>query len=171
MKKCLIVVMIFVVLLFVLVDKLEDLKDQGYVCIVIGNELFYIVVVLDGKVLGVVLDVVCVVFVVMGIMDFEVLIVEYGVMIFSFQVGWVDVIMVGLFMKLECCNVVVYFQLILCDVEVLLLFKGNFKGFQVYGDIVVDLVVKLGVFGGGIEEKLVLDVGVLCDWLIVVFDL
>lgn len=170
MKKCLIAALMLAAPLPAMADKLEDLKSDGFVRIVIGNEPPYTAVASDGKVSGAAPDVARAVFAAMGIKDLEASIAEYGAMIPSLQAGRVDAITAGLFMKPERCQAVAYSQPILCDAEALLLPKGNPKGYKSYADIAIDSAAKLGAPGGGTEEKLALDAGVPRDRLIVVPD-
>ncbi|QFQ89202.1 ectoine/hydroxyectoine ABC transporter substrate-binding protein EhuB [Paracoccus kondratievae] len=170
MKKCLIALVLVAAPLPALADKLDDLKEQGYVRIAIGNEPPYTAVASDGKVSGAAPDVARAVFERLGIKDLEASIAEYGAMIPSLQAGRVDAITAGLFMKPERCQAVAYSEPILCDAEALLLPKGNPKGFKSYADIANDPAAKLGAPGGGTEEKLALDAGVPRDRLIVVPD-
>lgn len=170
MKKCLLAAALLAAPLPALADKLDDLKDQGYVRVSIGNEPPYTAVAADGKVSGAAPDVARAVFAALGVADLEASIAEYGAMIPSLQAGRVDVITAGLFMKPERCDAVAYSEPILCDAEALLVPTGNPKGFESYEDIANDPAATMGAPGGGTEEKLALDAGVPRERLIVVPD-
>lgn len=151
-------------------EKLDDLKEQGYARIAIGNEPPFTAVGSDGKVSGAAPDVAREVFKRLGIEDVEASILEYGAMIPSLQAGRVDAVTAGLFMKPERCNAVAYSEPILCDAEAFLLPGGNPKGFENYADIAADETARIGAPGGGTEEKLALEAGVPRDRVIVVPD-
>lgn len=170
MKTTLIAAMLLAAPVPALAEKLDDLKEQGFVRIAIGNEPPFTAVAADGKVSGAAPDVARAVFQKLGIADLEASISEYGAMIPSLQAGRVDAITAGLFMKPERCAAVAYSEPILCDAEALLVPKGNPKGFQSYEDFASQPDARLGAPGGGTEEKLALDAGVPRDRVVVVPD-
>ncbi|MRX50657.1 ectoine/hydroxyectoine ABC transporter substrate-binding protein EhuB [Paracoccus sp. S-4012] len=170
MRTTLIAALLLAAPLPALAEKLDDLREQGFVRIAIGNEPPYTAVGSDGTVSGAAPDVARAVFEKLGIPDLEASIAEYGAMIPSLQAGRVDVITAGLFMKKERCDAVAYSEPILCDAEALLVPAGNPKGFRSYEDFANQPDARIGAPGGGTEERLALDAGVPRDRVIVVPD-
>jgi polar amino acid transport system substrate-binding protein len=76
----------------------------------------------------------------------------------------------GLFMKPERCNAVLFSQPDLCDAESFAVKKGNPLGVKSFEAIAASESAKVGVVGGGTEEKLALGAGVPRDRVIVVPD-
>jgi len=153
-----------------LADKLQDLREQGYVRIAIANEPPFTSVAADGTVSGAAPDVAREVFKRLGVPEIVASISEYGAMIPGLQARRHDVITAGLFMKPERCAAVAYSEPVLCDAEAFLLPKGNPKGFKSFADIAADATATIGAPGGGTEEKLALEAGVPRDRVIVVPD-
>jgi len=170
MKTAVLSLMLMAAPVVALADKLQDLREQGYVRIAIANEPPFTSVAADGTVSGAAPDVAREVFKRLGVPEIVASISEYGAMIPGLQARRHDVITAGLFMKPERCAAVAYSEPVLCDAEAFLLPKGNPKGFKSFADIAADATATIGAPGGGTEEKLALEAGVPRDRVIVVPD-
>lgn len=151
-------------------EHLEALRRQGFVRVGIANEPPYTAVTADGKVSGAAPDVARAIFKRLGIGDLVASVSEYGAMIPGLQAKRFDAVTAGLFMKPERCAAVAYSQPVLCDAEALAVKKGNPLGFKSFEDIAANDNAKVGVPGGGTEEKLALAAGVPRERAIVVPD-
>ncbi|MER8634410.1 ectoine/hydroxyectoine ABC transporter substrate-binding protein EhuB [Mesorhizobium opportunistum] len=151
-------------------NRLEQLKEQGFVRVAIANEPPYTAVSADGKVSGAGPDVARAIFKKLGVPDVVASISEYGAMIPGVQARRFDAVTAGLFMKPERCAAVAYSEPILCDGEGFLVKKGNPKGFKTYKDIAKDTSATVGVPGGGVQEKMALSAGVPRERVIVAPD-
>lgn len=149
---------------------IATLKSNGVARLAIGNEPPYTSIDSSGKVSGAGPDVARVIFERLGVKNVEGLISEYGAMIPGLQAGRFDAITAGLFMKPERCAAVAYSEPMMCDAEAMLVKKGNSKGFKSYEDVAKDPTAKIGVAGGGTEEKLALQAGVPRDRVVPVPD-
>lgn len=148
---------------------LERLRKQGFARIAIANEPPWTQVTPGGKVTGAAPEVARAVLKKLGVKDVVASISEYGAMIPGLQAGRFDLVAAGLFLKPERCAAVLFSQPDLCDAEAFLVKKGNPMGLTSYKDL-VDKEAKVGVPGGGTEEKLALDAGVPRGRVIVVPD-
>lgn len=151
-------------------DKLDKLKEQGFARIAIANEPPFTAVGADGTVSGAAPDVARAIFEKLGVKEVVASISEYGAMIPGLQAGRHDAITAGLFMKPERCEAVSYSEPILCDAESFALKKGNPLNLQSFKDIADNADARIGVPGGGTEEKLALEAGVPRERVIVVPD-
>lgn len=138
---------------------LDQLKSQGFARIAIANEPPWTKVSSDGKVSGAAPDLARAVLKKLGVPDVVASISEYGAMIPGLQAHRFDLVAAGLFIKPERCAAVLFSEPDLCDAESFLIKKGNPKGLQSYADI-ASQKAKVGVVGGGTEEKLAIDAGV-----------
>ena len=93
-----------------------------------------------------------------GVKDIVASISEYGAMIPGLQARRFDMVSAGLFIKPERCAAVIFSQPDLCDAESFMVKKGNPKGLKSYADI-AKTGAKVGVVGGGTEEKLAIEAG------------
>jgi len=80
-----------------------------------------------------------------------------------------DMVAAGLFIKPERCAAVLFSEPDLCDAESFMIKKGNPMGLQSFADIAAK-GARVGVVGGGTEEKLALEAGVDRSKVIVVPD-
>lgn len=151
-------------------DDLERLKEQGFARIAIANEPPWTEVKPDGKVTGAAPEVARAVLKRLGVEDIAASISEYGAMIPGIQAKRFDMVAAGLFMKPERCNAVLFSQPDLCDAESFAVKKGNPLGVKSFEAIAASESAKVGVVGGGTEEKLALGAGVPRDRVIVVPD-
>ena len=94
---------------------------------------------------------------------------EYGAMIPGLQARRFDVVDAGLFIKPERCRAVIFSEPNLCDAEAFAVKQGNPKGLLTYADI-ANSDARVGVPGGGTEERLALQAGVPRDRAVVVPD-
>lgn len=138
---------------------LTRLRKQGFARIAIANEPPWTKVSSDGKVSGAAPDVARAVLQKLGVKDIVASISEYGAMIPGLQAGRFDMVAAGLFIKPERCKAVLFSQPDLCDAESFMVKKGNPMGLQSYADIAAKHA-KVGVVGGGTEEKLAIGAGV-----------
>jgi polar amino acid transport system substrate-binding protein len=151
-------------------DDLERLKEQGFARIAIANEPPWTEVKPDGKVTGAAPEVARAVLKRLGVEDIAASISEYGAMIPGIQAKRFDMVAAGLFMKPERCNAVLFSEPDLCDAESFAVKKGNPLGVKSFEAIAASESAKVGVVGGGTEEKLALGAGVPRDRVIVVPD-
>lgn len=138
---------------------LETLKEQGFARIAIANEPPWTEVTTGGEVSGAGPDVARAVLAKLGVPDIVASISEYGAMIPGLQAQRFDMVAAGLFMKPERCAAVSYSEPDLCDAESFMLPKGNPMGLKSFADIAAK-GAKVGVVGGGTEEKLAIEAGV-----------
>ena len=148
---------------------LEELKAQGFVRIAIANEPPWTEVKTDGTVTGAAPEVARAVMKKMGVDEILASISEYGAMIPGVQAGRFDMVAAGLFIKPERCAAVLFSEPDLCDAESFMIKKGNPMGLQSFADIAAK-GARVGVVGGGTEEKLALEAGVDRAKVIVVPD-
>lgn len=148
---------------------LEELKEQGFARIAIANEPPWTAVTADGKVSGAAPDLARAVLQKMGVKDIVASISEYGAMIPGVQARRFDMVAAGLFIKAERCAAVAFSEPDLCDAESFMIKKGNPMGLKSFADI-AKAGAKVGVPGGGTEEKLAIEAGVARDKVIVVPD-
>ncbi len=148
---------------------LEDLKEQKFARIAIANEPPWTEVKADGTVTGAAPEVARAVLKKLGVEDIVASISEYGAMIPGLQAHRFDMVAAGLFIKAERCAAVSFSEPDLCDAEAFMVKKGNPKKTQSFDDIAKS-DAKVGVVGGGTEEKLALGAGVPRDRVIVVPD-
>lgn len=151
-------------------ERLDELREQGFVRIAIANEPPYTAVNPDGTVSGAGPELARAIFKKLGVEDVVASVSEYGAMIPGLQAGRFDVVTAGLFMKPERCRAVAYSEPDLCDAEAFAVQKGNPFGLRSYEDIAANPEVKIGAPGGGTEERLALEAGVPRDRVIVVPD-
>ena len=150
-------------------DTLERLRKQGFARIAIANEPPWTQVTAGGKVTGAAPEVARAVLKKLGVKDVVASISEYGAMIPGLQAGRFDLVAAGLFLKPKRCAAVLFSQPDLCDAEAFMVKKGNPMGLATYKDLVTKKA-KVGVPGGGTEEKLALAAGVPRGRVIVVPD-
>lgn len=148
---------------------LERLRKQGFARIAIANEPPWTQVTAGGKVTGAAPEVARAVLKKLGVKDVVASISEYGAMIPGLQAGRFDLVAAGLFLKPKRCAAVLFSQPDLCDAEAFMVKKGNPLGLMTYKDLVTKKA-KVGVPGGGTEEKLALAAGVPRGNVIVVPD-
>ena len=148
---------------------LEGLKSQGFARIAIANEPPWTQVTSDGKVSGAGPDVALAVLKKLGVGDIVASISEYGAMIPGLQAQRFDMVAAGLFIKPERCEAVAFSQPDLCDAESFMVKEGNPMGLKSFADI-ASSGAKVGVVGGGTEEKLAIEAGVSRANVIVVPD-
>jgi polar amino acid transport system substrate-binding protein len=148
---------------------LEELKEQGFARIAIANEPPWTAVTADGKVSGAAPDLARAVLQKMGVKDIVASISEYGAMIPGVQARRFDMVAAGLFIKAERCAAVAFSEPDLCDAESFMIKKGNPMGLKSFADI-AKAGARVGVVGGGTEEKLAIEAGVARDKVIVVPD-
>ena len=149
---------------------LERLKEQGFARIAIANEPPWTEVTSDGKVTGAAPEVARAVLKRLGIGDVVASISEYGAMIPGIQARRFDMVAAGLFIKPERCKAVIFSEPDLCDAESFAVKKGNPLGVKSFEAIAASDSAKVGVVGGGTEEKLALGAGVPRERVIVVPD-
>lgn len=149
--------------------ELAELQSQGFARIAIANEPPWTQVSADGKVSGAGPDVARAVLKKLGVDDVVASISEYGAMIPGLQARRFDMVAAGLFMKPERCEAVSYSQPDLCDAESFMVKAGNPMGLKSFADI-ASTGAKVGVVGGGTEEKLAIEAGVARANVIVVPD-
>ncbi len=148
---------------------LKELKAQGFARIAIANEPPWTKVSSDGKVSGAAPDLARAVLQKLGVKDIVASISEYGAMIPGLQARRFDMVSAGLFIKPERCAAVIFSQPDLCDAESFMVKKGNPKGLKSYADIAKS-GAKIGVVGGGTEEKLAIEAGAKRENVIVAPD-
>ncbi|HEY9163675.1 MAG TPA: ectoine/hydroxyectoine ABC transporter substrate-binding protein EhuB [Magnetovibrio sp.] len=148
-------------------DTLSTLKDQKFARIAIANEPPYTEVKTDGTVTGAAPEVARAVLKKLGVDDVVASISEYGAMIPGLQAKRWDMVSAGLFIKAERCAAVSFSEPDLCDAEAFMLKDGT--KLESFEDIAKS-GAKVGVPGGGTEEKLALAAGVARDHVIVVPD-
>jgi polar amino acid transport system substrate-binding protein len=148
---------------------LERLKEQGYARIAIANEPPWTAIKPDGKVTGAGPELSREIFKRLGVPEVEASVSEYGAMIPGLQARRFDIVDAGLFIKPERCRAVIFSEPNLCDAEALALKQGNPKGILTYADIAAS-DARVGVPGGGTEERLALQAGVPRDRAVVVPD-
>jgi polar amino acid transport system substrate-binding protein len=148
---------------------LEGLKDQGFARIAIANEPPWTQVTTGGEVSGAAPDLARAVLAKMGVKDIVASISEYGAMIPGVQARRFDMVAAGLFMKPERCEAVAFSQPDLCDAESFMIKAGNPMGLKSFADV-ASSGAKIGVVGGGTEEKLAVEAGVDRANIIVVPD-
>ncbi len=150
-------------------EALDKLKEQGFARIAIANEPPWTEVKASGEVTGAGPEVARAVLKKMGVDDVVASISEYGAMIPGLQAGRFDMVAAGLFMKPERCAAVSYSEPDLCDAESFMIKKGNPTGVKSFKDV-AEKGVKIGVVGGGTEEKLAIEAGVERANIVVVPD-
>lgn len=150
-------------------DTLKQLKEQNFARIAIANEPPWTEVKPDGKVTGAAPEVARAVLNKLGVGEIVASISEYGAMIPGLQARRFDMVAAGLFIKPERCAAVAFSEPDLCDAESFMVKKGNPMSLQSFADIAKSNA-KVGVVGGGTEEKLALEAGVPRDRVIVVPD-
>jgi polar amino acid transport system substrate-binding protein len=148
---------------------LERLKEQGYARIAIANEPPWTAIKPDGKVTGAGPELSREIFKRLGVPEVEASVSEYGAMIPGLQARRFDIVDAGLFIKPERCRAVIFSEPNLCDAEALAVKQGNPKGILTYADVAAS-DARIGVPGGGTEERLALQAGVPRDRAVVVPD-
>ncbi len=138
---------------------LAGLKEQGFARIAIANEPPWTEVTTGGEVSGAGPDVARAVLAKLGVPDIVASISEYGAMIPGVQARRFDMVAAGLFIKPERCAAVAFSEPDLCDAESFMMKKGNPLGLKSFADIAAK-GAKVGVVGGGTEEKLAIEAGV-----------
>jgi polar amino acid transport system substrate-binding protein len=148
---------------------LERLKEQGYARVAIANEPPWTAIKPDGKVTGAGPELSREIFKRLGVPEVEASVSEYGAMIPGLQARRFNIVDAGLFIKPERCRAVIFSEPNLCDAEALAVKQGNPKGILTYADIAAS-DARVGVPGGGTEERLALQAGVPRDRAVVVPD-
>jgi|TARA_B110000503_G_C7038566_1_gene367208 polar amino acid transport system substrate-binding protein len=138
---------------------IEQLKEQGFARIAIANEPPWTMVTTGGEVSGAAPDLARAVLNKMGVADIVASISEYGAMIPGVQARRFDMVAAGLFIKPERCEAVLFSQPDLCDAESFMTKAGNPMGLKSFADVAAK-GAKIGVVGGGTEEKLAVEAGV-----------
>lgn len=147
----------------------ESLKEQGTARIAVANEPPWTIVAADGKASGAAPDLARAVLQKLGIADVVPSVSDYGAMIPGLQARRFDLVTAGLFIKPERCAAVIFSEPDLCDAESFMVKAGNPMGLQSFADI-ASSGAKVGVVGGGTEEKLAIEAGVPRGDVIVVPD-
>lgn len=150
-------------------EAVERLKEQGFARIAIANEPPWTEIKPDGKVTGAGPELSREIFKRLGVPEIEASVSEYGAMIPGLQARRFDVVDAGLFIKPERCRAVIFSEPNLCDAEAFAVKQGNPKGLLTYADI-ANSDARVGVPGGGTEERLALQAGVPRDRAVVVPD-
>lgn len=138
---------------------LEQLKEQGFARIAIANEPPWTMVTTGGEVSGAAPDLARAVLNKMGIKEIVASVSEYGAMIPGVQARRFDMVAAGLFIKPERCEAVLFSQPDLCDAESFMIKAGNPMNLKSFADV-ASSGAKIGVVGGGTEEKLAIEAGV-----------
>ena len=138
---------------------LTQLKEQGFARIAIANEPPWTMVTTGGEVSGAAPDLARAVLNKMGIEDIVASVSEYGAMIPGVQARRFDMVAAGLFIKPERCEAVLFSQPDLCDAESFMIKAGNPLNLKSFADV-ASSGAKIGVVGGGTEEKLAIEAGV-----------
>ncbi|MGC1429314.1 MAG: ectoine/hydroxyectoine ABC transporter substrate-binding protein EhuB [Albidovulum sp.] len=139
--------------------ELEELKEQGFARIAIANEPPWTMVTTGGEVSGAGPDLARAVLAKMGVADIVASVSEYGAMIPGVQARRFDLVAAGLFIKPERCEAVLFSEPDLCDAESFMIKAGNPMGLKSFADV-ASSGAKIGVVGGGTEEKLAVEAGV-----------
>lgn len=151
-------------------EAVERLKEQGFARIAIANEPPWTEIKPDGKVTGAGPELAREIFKRLGVPEIQASVSEYGAMIPGLQARRFDIVDAGLFIKPERCRAVIFSEPNLCDAEAFAVQKGNPKGLLTYADIAGSDDARVGVPGGGTEERLALQAGVPRDRAVVVPD-
>ena len=138
---------------------LDELKEQGFARIAIANEPPWTMVTTGGEVSGAAPDLARAVLNKMGVEDVVASVSEYGAMIPGVQARRFDMVAAGLFIKPERCEAVLFSQPDLCDAESFMIKAGNPLNLKSFADV-ASSGAKIGVVGGGTEEKLAIEAGV-----------
>ncbi|MBT6542819.1 MAG: ectoine/hydroxyectoine ABC transporter substrate-binding protein EhuB [Rhodobacteraceae bacterium] len=138
---------------------LTQLKEQGFARIAIANEPPWTMVTTGGEVSGAAPDLARAVLNKMGVEDIVASVSEYGAMIPGVQARRFDMVAAGLFIKPERCEAVLFSQPDLCDAESFMIKAGNPLNLKSFADV-ASSGAKIGVVGGGTEEKLAIEAGV-----------
>ena len=138
---------------------LDQLKEQGFARIAIANEPPWTMVTTGGEVSGAAPDLARAVLNKMGIKEIVASVSEYGAMIPGVQARRFDMVAAGLFIKPERCEAVLFSQPDLCDAESFMIKAGNPLNLKSFADV-ASSGAKIGVVGGGTEEKLAIEAGV-----------
>jgi polar amino acid transport system substrate-binding protein len=138
---------------------LDQLKEQGFARIAIANEPPWTMVTTGGEVSGAAPDLARAVMNKMGVEDIVASVSEYGAMIPGVQARRFDMVAAGLFIKPERCEAVLFSQPDLCDAESFMIKAGNPLNLKSFVDV-ASSGAKIGVVGGGTEEKLAIEAGV-----------
>ena len=138
---------------------LDQLKEQGFARIAIANEPPWTMVTTGGEVSGAAPDLARAVLNKMGIKEIVASVSEYGAMIPGVQARRFDMVAAGLFIKPERCEAVLFSQPDLCDAESFMIKAGNPLNLRSFADV-ASSGAKIGVVGGGTEEKLAIEAGV-----------
>lgn len=144
-------------------DALEQLRRQGFARIAIANEPPYTQVNPDGTVSGAGPDLARAVMRRLGVGDVQASVSEYGAMIPGLQARRFDLVNAGLFMRPERCRAVAYSAPDLCDAEAFAVKAGNPLRLASFADVAKNPNARIGVPGGGTEERLALQAGVPRD--------
>jgi len=148
---------------------LEELKAQGFARIAIANEPPWTEVKTNGEVGGAAPDLARAVLSKLGVEEIVASISEYGAMIPGLKAKRFDMVSAGLFIKPERCAAVAFSQPDLCDAESFMIKKGNPMGLKSFADV-ASSGARIGVVGGGTEEKLAVSAGVKQANIVVVPD-
>ncbi len=148
---------------------LDKLKAQGFARIAIANEPPWTEVKTSGEVAGAAPDLARAVLSKLGVAEIVASISEYGAMIPGLKAQRFDLVSAGLFIKPERCAAVAFSQPDLCDAESFMLKKGNPMGLKSFVDV-ASSGARIGVVGGGTEEKLAISAGVKRANIVVVPD-
>jgi polar amino acid transport system substrate-binding protein len=151
-------------------DALERVQAEGYARIAIANEPPWTEIKPDGKVTGAGPELAREIFKRLGVPEIQASVAEYGAMIPGLQARRFDIVDAGLFIKPERCRAVIFSEPNLCDAEAFAVKQGNPKGLLTYADIAGSADARVGVPGGGTEERLALQAGVPRDRAVVVPD-
>jgi polar amino acid transport system substrate-binding protein len=143
----------------VIAADLEELKEQGFARIAIANEPPWTMVTTGGEVSGAAPDLARAVLNKLGVEDVVASVSEYGAMIPGVNARRFDMVAAGLFIKPERCEAVLFSQPDLCDAESFMIKAGNPMGLKSFADV-ASSGAKIGVVGGGTEEKLAVEAGV-----------
>lgn len=131
---------------------LDQIKQQGYARIAIGNEPPYTQIKPDGSVTGVEPDVVGAVLKSMGVPNIQGVVTPYESMIPGLNANRWDIIAAGLFMKQSRCSQILYSEPDLVSTESFAVATGNPKNLTTIASIKANPAIKVAVLPGGFED-------------------
>ncbi len=131
---------------------LDQIRQQGFARIAIGNEPPYTKLNPDGSVTGVEPDVVGAVLKSMGVPNIQGVVTPYESMIPGLNANRWDIIAAGLFMKQSRCGQILYSEPDIVSTESFAVPAGNPKKLTSVASVKSDPSLKIAVLPGGFEE-------------------
>jgi polar amino acid transport system substrate-binding protein len=131
---------------------LDQIKQQGFARIAIGNEPPYTQIQPDGTVTGAEPDVVRAVLKLMGIGDIQGVVTPYESMIPGLNANRWDIIAAGLFMKQSRCGQILYSEPEIVSTESFAVPAGNPKNLTSIAAVKSNPALKVAVLPGGFED-------------------